>query len=70
MIGICSPRSLWKAEKNSGLRRALNHLHLLHLVASMDFQIFLTTFVIVSDPLTKFPSELLISLSDPLLKTS
>lgn len=51
MIGICSPRSLWKAEKNSGLRRALNHLHLLHLVASMDFQIFLTTFVIVSDPL-------------------
>lgn len=69
MIGICSPRSLWKAEKNSGLRRALNHLHLLHLVASMDFQIFLTTFVIVSDPLTKFPSELLISL-DPLLKTS
>lgn len=50
MIGICSPRSLWKAEKNSGLRRALNHLRLLHLVASMNFQIFLTTFVIVSDP--------------------
>lgn len=51
MIGICSPRSLWKAEKNSGLRRALNHLRLLHLVASMDFQIFLNTFVMVNDPL-------------------